>query len=94
MSDPHNEFKDKNVLIERKSPSEMAPKFAMPVEKYLHILGQSRKKLFEVRSSRPRPHLDDKVLSLDTLNNIMEEPSSYSFGFAYFQAQIDRSSAF
>ncbi|CAN6693799.1 unnamed protein product [Malus baccata var. baccata] len=62
MSDPHNEFKGTNVLIERKSPSELAPKFAMPVEKYLDILGQSRKKLFEVRSTRPRPHLDDKVI--------------------------------
>lgn len=61
MSDPHNEFKGKNVLIERKSESE-ASKFSMAVEKYLEFLGWSRRKLFEIRCSRPRPHLDDKVL--------------------------------
>ncbi|KAM7501270.1 hypothetical protein LguiB_000174 [Lonicera macranthoides] len=62
VSDPHNEFKDKNVLIERKSPSSMASKLGMPVEKYLDILGTCRQKLFDVRSKRPKPHLDDKVI--------------------------------
>lgn len=61
MSDTHNEFKGKNVLIERNSNSAMASKFGMPVEKYLEILGMCRKKLFDMRSKRPRPHLDDKV---------------------------------
>lgn len=63
MSDPHNEFKGKNVLIERKNPSEMASKLGMPIEKYQDILGECRQKLFKVRSRRPRPHLDDKVFS-------------------------------
>lgn len=62
MSDPHKEFKGKNVLIERKSPSEMASKFGMRVEDYLDILGECRQKLIEARSRRPRPHLDDKVI--------------------------------
>ncbi|KAL2535568.1 hypothetical protein Fot_16959 [Forsythia ovata] len=62
MSDPHNEFKGKNVLIERNSTSAMASKFGVPVEKYLDILGMCRQKLFDVRSKRPRPHLDDKVI--------------------------------
>lgn len=61
MSDPHGEFKGKNVLIEMKSVSEMASKHGMPFEKYLEILGECRKKLFEVREHRPKPHLDDKV---------------------------------
>lgn len=65
MSDPHNEFKSKNVLIERESHSEMSSKISMPAEKYLDILGRSRRKLFEIRCSRPRPHLDDKVLCLN-----------------------------
>ncbi|KAM7502151.1 hypothetical protein LguiB_001055 [Lonicera macranthoides] len=64
VSDPHNEFKDKNVLIERESPSSMAAKLGMPVEKYLDILGTCRQKLFVVRSKRPKPHLDDKVIVL------------------------------
>lgn len=60
-SDPHNEFKGKNVLIERSSTSAMASKHALPVEQYLDILGNARQRLFDVRSERPRPHLDDKV---------------------------------
>lgn len=62
MSDPHNEFKDKNVLIERSSTSAMASKHALPVEEYLDILGNARRKLFDARLKRPRPHLDDKVI--------------------------------
>lgn len=62
MSDPHNEFKGKNVLIERKSTNAMASKLGMPVENYQEVLGASRKKLFDARSKRPRPHLDDKVV--------------------------------
>ena len=33
-----------------------------PVENYQEVLGASRKKLFDARSKRPRPHLDDKVV--------------------------------
>lgn len=61
MSDPHNEFKGKNVLIERNSTSAIASKLDMSEEEYLNILGICRQKLFDVRSRRPRPHLDDKV---------------------------------
>jgi uncharacterized protein YyaL (SSP411 family) len=62
MSDPHNEFKGQNVLIERKDTSEMASKYGMSIETYQEILGECRRKLFEVRLKRPKPHLDDKVL--------------------------------
>ncbi|XP_030508262.2 uncharacterized protein LOC115722977 [Cannabis sativa] len=62
MSDPHKEFEGKNVLIERKSTGELASKFGLPVEEYLDILGECRRKLFEIRSRRPKPHLDDKVI--------------------------------
>ncbi|KAL8548568.1 hypothetical protein ACS0TY_007748 [Phlomoides rotata] len=62
MSDPHNEFKGKNVLIERNSTSAMASKFDMPLDKYMKILEICKKKLFDVQSKRPRPHLDDKVI--------------------------------
>ncbi|XP_057246668.1 uncharacterized protein LOC104899065 isoform X2 [Beta vulgaris subsp. vulgaris] len=62
MSDPHNEFRGKNVLIERSSTEALAKKQGMSIEKYLETLGMCRKKLFDVRSKRPRPHLDDKVI--------------------------------
>lgn len=61
MSDPDNEFKGKNVLIELNESSALASKLGLPIEKYLDILGECRRKLFDVRSCRPKPHLDDKV---------------------------------
>ncbi|XP_077217755.1 catalytics [Tasmannia lanceolata] len=62
MSDPHEEFKGKNVLIERKDASVMASKLGMSVDEYSDILGACRQRLFNARSKRPRPHLDDKVI--------------------------------
>jgi uncharacterized protein YyaL (SSP411 family) len=63
MSDPHNEFSGKSVLIERKPTSLMASKCGKSVDEYSQILGNCQKKLFDVRLKRPRPHLDDKVLT-------------------------------
>ncbi|XP_008789958.1 spermatogenesis-associated protein 20 [Phoenix dactylifera] len=62
MSDPHNEFKGKNVLIVRKDISSMTSKLGMSVDEYSQILGLCRQRLFNMRSRRPRPHLDDKVI--------------------------------
>ncbi|KAJ8749621.1 hypothetical protein K2173_026270 [Erythroxylum novogranatense] len=62
MSDPHNEFKGKNVLIELNDTAELASKYQLSVEEYLEILGKCKQKLFDLRSKRPRPHLDDKVI--------------------------------
>lgn len=62
MSDPHNEFKGKNVLIELVDTPDLASKYGMPLAKYLDILGECRHELFNVRTRRPRPLLDDKVL--------------------------------
>lgn len=61
MSDPQDEFKGKNVLIELTDTSAQAKKYGLPLEKYLDILGECRQKLFDARSRGPRPHLDDKV---------------------------------
>ncbi|XP_012490442.2 uncharacterized protein LOC105803044 isoform X1 [Gossypium raimondii] len=62
MSDPHKEFKGKNVLIERNDSSALASKLGMSIQEYLDILGECKKKLFDARAKRPRPHLDDKVI--------------------------------
>ncbi|XP_022758050.1 spermatogenesis-associated protein 20 isoform X2 [Durio zibethinus] len=62
MSDPHNEFKGKNVVIEGNDSSALASKLGMPFQEYFDVLGECKKKLFDVRSKRPRPHLDDKVI--------------------------------
>ncbi|KAJ4783320.1 hypothetical protein LUZ62_034566 [Rhynchospora pubera] len=62
MSDPHGEFKGKNVLFERRPISYMASKRGMSLGEYTKVLGDCRRKLFLERSRRPRPHLDDKVI--------------------------------
>jgi len=49
-SDPHGEFLGKNILIEREPGGAEA-------------LAESRAKLFAKRAERPRPHLDDKVIT-------------------------------
>ena len=62
LSDPQGELRGKNILY-----------VARPDEK---ILPESKKKLFEIREKRPRPHLDDKILT--DWNGLMI--SSLAFG--------------
>lgn len=62
LSDPHGEFVGKNVLIERMKMEEVCTEFKKPIEECAALLGSCRKELFDYRSRRPRPHLDDKVI--------------------------------
>src|SRR5262249_6535431 len=62
-SDPMGEFKGKNTLIVRMSVEDAAKFFRKPAEEVAKSLADSRKKLFEARAKRPRPHLDDKVIT-------------------------------
>ncbi len=61
--DPQGEFKGKNILIQRHDVGETAKKFDLTNEKVEQLLTESRKILFDARAKRPRPHLDDKVLT-------------------------------
>lgn len=62
-SDPMNEFKGKNTLIVRMSVADAAKAVSKPEEEVAKSLADSRKKLFDVRAKRPRPHLDDKIIT-------------------------------
>src|SRR5438876_455522 len=62
-SDPQDEFRGKNILIERHTIAETANQFRKTEEEIGKLLAQSREKLFSIRSKRPRPHLDDKIIS-------------------------------
>src|SRR5438874_2211280 len=62
-SDPHDEFRGKNILIQRHAISDTARHFKKREGEIARILRQSREKLFGIRAQRPRPHLDDKVIS-------------------------------
>src|SRR5216117_1632878 len=55
-SDPHDEFRGKNVLIERHTIAETAQRFKKSEEDIAKSLARSREKLFSIRAKRPRPH--------------------------------------
>ncbi len=61
--DPHGEFTGKNILYERASMDETAQEFRKTSEEIRSILKFSKGKLFEQQKKRPRPHLDDKILT-------------------------------
>ncbi|PYI95811.1 MAG: thioredoxin domain-containing protein [Verrucomicrobia bacterium] len=62
-SDPHDEFRGKNILIERHTIAETAEHFQKTKEDIAKALAHSREKLFAIRAKRPRPHLDDKIIA-------------------------------
>ena len=62
-SDPHDEFRGKNILIERHTIGETAERFNKTEQEIRDSLTKSRQKLLTIRSKRPRPHLDDKIIS-------------------------------
>src|SRR5947207_3583266 len=62
-SDPHDEFRGENILIERHTIAETARNFKKSEGDIAMVLTQSRGKLFGIRAQRPRPHLDDKIIS-------------------------------
>jgi uncharacterized protein len=62
-SDPHDEFRGKNILIERHTIADTAQHFKKSEQEIRESLATSREKLFAIRSKRPRPHLDDKIIA-------------------------------
>jgi len=62
-SDPQDEFRGKNILIQRHTIAETAERFKKNEEEVRKSLARGREKLFSVRSQRPRPHLDDKIIA-------------------------------
>jgi uncharacterized protein len=61
--DPHGEFTGKNILIELGSVAATAKQFGKDEAEVRRILADARSKLFELRAKRPRPHLDDKIIT-------------------------------
>lgn len=63
LSDPTGEFTGKNILFQDTSLEAVAKKTGKTVNEVRQLLGQAKQKLFAVREQRPRPHLDDKILT-------------------------------
>ena len=62
-SDPHGEFRGKNVLIEKQDVVTTARILNLTTEQMSEPLAVARQRLLDRRSQRPRPHLDDKILT-------------------------------
>ena len=62
-ADPHGEFTGRNILIERQSIADIARLADISPEAVLSSLAGSCAKLLHLRGLRPRPHLDDKILT-------------------------------
>src|SRR5438874_3060495 len=62
-SDPQDEFRGKNILIQRHTIGETAKHFKKSEDEVRQLLVRSREKLLSVRNQRPRPHLDDKIIA-------------------------------
>src|SRR5687768_8830261 len=61
--DPHGEFTGKNLLYVASTLEEVAERTGRSREDVNDSLQRSRMALFQARLTRPRPHLDDKVLT-------------------------------
>jgi uncharacterized protein YyaL (SSP411 family) len=61
--DPQGEFTGRNLIYVAQSIDDMATRMGHTPEAILAALGRARATLFDARARRPRPHLDDKVLT-------------------------------
>jgi uncharacterized protein YyaL (SSP411 family) len=61
--DPQNEFTDKNLLYTARPIDAVASMTGRSEQDVEAVLARAREKLLQRRASRPRPHLDDKVLT-------------------------------
>ena len=63
LSDPQHEFTGRNILYAANTLEATANHFGKSETELRRILGDARVTLFRVRVTRPRPHLDDKILT-------------------------------
>ena len=61
--DPQQEFVGKNILYIARSLSDVVHETGRPAAEMVEVLNRGRLRLFEARRERPRPHLDDKILT-------------------------------
>jgi uncharacterized protein YyaL (SSP411 family) len=62
-ADPHDEFGTKNLLYEARTLADVAHGSGSDIDQISARLGRVRLSMFEARARRPRPHLDDKVIT-------------------------------
>ena len=63
LADPQGEFTNQNILYIAQTIEDVAARESRPVEEVMRALAEARQTLYDARASRPRPHLDDKVIT-------------------------------
>lgn len=63
VNDPHEVFGKKNVLYIANDIYDTGKKFGKSPEEVAGKIDESRTRLLEIRTTRPKPHLDDKILT-------------------------------
>ena len=61
--DPQGEFRGKNLLYIAQSIHDVAARSGLSEADVIDALGRAHSVLFNARALRPRPHLDDKILT-------------------------------
>ncbi len=82
LEDPHGEFTGRNILFEAASIEEIGHRSETDPALVAQTLDAAEAKLFQIRSTRARPHLDDKILT--SWNALMI--SAFALGARVFQA--------
>jgi uncharacterized protein YyaL (SSP411 family) len=62
-TDPQGEFTGQNILYTSQSIEDVATRTGRSPDAVVAALEHARPKMLEARASRPRPHLDDKVIT-------------------------------
>ncbi|MCC7007690.1 MAG: thioredoxin domain-containing protein [Acidobacteria bacterium] len=63
LADPQGEFEGQNIPYVAQSIEDVAVRAGVPVERATAALAHARQVLFDARATRPRPHLDDKIIT-------------------------------
>jgi uncharacterized protein len=81
ISDPHNVFKNKNVLHITNDIYDTSKSFNKNPDEIEELINNCKKLLLKKRNKRPRPHLDDKILT--SWNSLMI--SAFAKGYNLIQ---------
>jgi uncharacterized protein YyaL (SSP411 family) len=63
LADPQGEFTDQNILYIAQPIEDVAVRTTQSPDEVVAVLARARQALFEARAARPRPHLDDKIIT-------------------------------
>ncbi len=87
--DPQGEFAGRNILYEAATEEESGARSGLSREQAAELIRDAARTLFEARSKRPRPHLDNKILT--SWNALMI--SAFARGYAVLGEEQYREAA-